>query len=164
MKLRSAFTMIELMFVIVVLGILAMVAIPRMSGAINDANLAKARSDVAALRSAIASERQTRFLQGDATYVTHLDQLAASASSEGDVIFDSNGSSILLTYGMVTGGSTVDGKWRKTGVNQYTFRNEGVDIAFTYYPALSGTHPAGEFTCDRNGTTPDKEFCKRIVD
>lgn len=157
MKIRNAFTMIELIFVIVVLGILAMVAIPRMSGAINDANLAKARSDVAALRSAIASERQTRFLQGQNNYAPRLDNALTGNGQEifnGDETNDTLGP--LLTYPIITGSN--DGQWIKLSDTQYNFRNEGVTITFTYTPAN------GRFTCDRNGTTPDKEFCKRIVD
>jgi general secretion pathway protein G len=57
--------MIELVFVIVVIGILAGVAIPKFAATRDDAIISKARATVGALRSAIATERQKRILRGD---------------------------------------------------------------------------------------------------
>lgn len=71
---RRAFTMIELVFVIVVLGILAAVAIPHFAATRDDAQIAKGRSDVAAIRAAIVSERQGRLMQGQSGYITKLDR------------------------------------------------------------------------------------------
>ena len=52
---KSAFTMIELIFVIVILGILATVAIPKLSGIEEDAYLGKAKSAIGSARSAVIS-------------------------------------------------------------------------------------------------------------
>ena len=45
-KSKEAFTMIELVFVVVIIGILASVAIPRLSATRDDAEIAKARTMV----------------------------------------------------------------------------------------------------------------------
>lgn len=62
---KSGFTMIELVFVIVVIGILSAIAIPKFAVTRDDAIITKARTTVGALRSAISMERQKRVLRGD---------------------------------------------------------------------------------------------------
>ena len=72
-KNKHAFTMIELVFVIVILGILAAVAFPRLSGVTRDANLAQGMATVSAIRSAIVSERQKNLIRGTANFPAYLD-------------------------------------------------------------------------------------------
>ena len=52
---RSGFTMIELVFVIVILGILASVAIPKLAATRDDANIAKASTEISAMISDMGS-------------------------------------------------------------------------------------------------------------
>jgi general secretion pathway protein G len=63
--MKKAFTMVELVFVIVVIGILSAIAIPKFAATRDDAVISKAIAEVAAMRSAIATERQKRILRGD---------------------------------------------------------------------------------------------------
>ncbi len=62
---KKAFTVIELIFVIVAIGILAGIAIPKFAATRDDAVIAKAKSTIAAVRSALATERQKRILRGE---------------------------------------------------------------------------------------------------
>ena len=71
--MKKAFTMIELVFVIVVIGILTAIAIPKFAATRDDAIISKAKAEVAAMRSAIATERQKRILRGDFTNITAAD-------------------------------------------------------------------------------------------
>ena len=64
---QKAFTMIELVFVIVVIGILSAIALPRFGETADNAYLTKAQSTVATVRSALSTERQKRILRGDTT-------------------------------------------------------------------------------------------------
>ena len=142
---RAAFTMIELIFVIVVLGILAAIAIPKFAATRDDAQVTKGRSDVSAIRSAIVSERQGRLLQGSSAYINKLHNNTAT-------LFDNNGtvSSTILQYGIVTKVNT-NGHWQPSADANgtswvYKYRVFGSDNAFTYNPTN------GTFTCT-NGTS-----------
>jgi general secretion pathway protein G len=142
-SMKKAFTMIEVVFVIVILGILAAVAIPKLTATRTDAQITKGISDVSSIRSAIVSERQSRLLTGDSSYITSLDDYTNT-----DKLFDTNGSSMLLMYGITP--EDADGHWIKgDSDNEYKFKLEGDYNIFTYDP------DNGTFICDP-GTYCDK--------
>lgn len=62
---KKAFTMIELVFVIVILGILAGVALPKLSVTRDDATTAKMRADVSSIRSGIALQKSKYMMEGN---------------------------------------------------------------------------------------------------
>lgn len=70
MKSKNAFTMIELIFVIIILGILSAVALPKFQGVREQADIAKGKADLATIRTAIVNERQRRVMTGDANFIT----------------------------------------------------------------------------------------------
>lgn len=103
MKFSRAFTVIELIFVIVVLGILASVALPKFGKTREMADIAKGRGDVATIRSAIANKRQSSVILGSASYPT-----AAELDAGG--LFGG-----VLMYPMSE--STASGNWDNPGAN-----------------------------------------------
>ena len=148
--------MIELVFVIVVLGILAAVAVPKFAATRTDAVITKGRADVAAIRSAIINERQTRLIKGDSSFVNIL------YNSNG--YFDSNGTASsdakLLMYPVAP--QDADGHWHSAtttsttagaNVSTYKYKILGVDTTFTY------TQSDGKFTCSR-----DETYCSQLID
>ncbi|WP_297575311.1 type II secretion system protein [uncultured Campylobacter sp.] len=65
MGLKKGFTMIELIFVIVILGILASVAIPRLAVSRDDAQIVKLRADVQAIQTGIALQKGINLMSGN---------------------------------------------------------------------------------------------------
>ena len=144
--MKKAFTMIELIFVIVILGILAAVALPKFASTKKQADIAAGRADVATIRAAIVNERQTQLIIGVNSYISRL-----STGVAGDNLFTGNGTRTLLLYGIATGA-----EWDNTAttvdvVDTYTFTVDGVVNTFNYYPVETTvgatTYQAGTFNC-----------------
>ena len=135
---RQAFSMLELVFVIVVIGVLSAIAIPKFATTRNDAIITKGKSTLAAVRSALATERQKRILRGEFSEITSL------GASGGNVFtgFDGNTSFPVLEYPPKSG----------TGNGQWSSSTNGRIYTFHYYNSgtcdfnLTGNRLKG--TCD----------------
>ncbi|WP_041958175.1 prepilin-type N-terminal cleavage/methylation domain-containing protein [Sulfurospirillum arsenophilum] len=136
--IRPAFTMVELVFVIVILGILAAVAIPRLGASRDDAVIVKGKSQISAIRSGIALQKSKRMLEGTVPFIpTALDTIVA-ASVDGNRLFNFNdgNTSNILEYPIFSQ-SNQDGSWVKTAANTYAFRVMGIVHSF-FYDANTG--------------------------
>lgn len=87
-RFHKAFTMIEVVFVVVVIGILSAIALPRFSDTADNAYLSKAQSEIMAVRSALATERQKRILRGDTTSIISLSCTSSSCPPTPTYAFD----------------------------------------------------------------------------
>ena len=114
---RKAFTMVELIFVIVIIGILAAVAIPKLGSTADLAYMAKGQSTLATVRSAISTERQKMILRSEFTDVS-----IYNASGRVFTRFtDDNGSRILDND---IASCTDIGCWNTSDGVSYTFYRE----------------------------------------
>lgn len=130
-KTRNAFSMIELIFVIVIIGILASIAVPKFGSMKSTADLSSARSDVAAIRSAIMTERQRSLVQGNASYISKLTPATTST-----ILFTGDGAGrTLLTYGIKKGAAT--GGWTINSNTQYQY-NSGTQVTVFDYNVTTG--------------------------
>ena len=119
---RNAFTMVELIFVIVVIGILSAIAIPKLAATRDDAVITKAIATIGSVRSAIATERQKRILRGDFTAVGDL-ALAGGNNTPIFDFFDGNNSLPVLEYSLRScADGTATGCWVRDSATQYTYR------------------------------------------
>jgi len=159
---QSAFTMIELVFVIVVLGILSAVAIPKFAATRTDAQISKGRADVSSIRSGIITDRQSKLIKGitnyiqagDGTYVVN--SVTYNELDKGTSLFAG-----VLTYGIED--STDSGHWNRTALvdensTKYNYNIAGENIEFIY------TRSGGIFTCSTTtGTTQAQAYCKDMI-
>jgi len=158
LKNRKAFTMIELIFVIVIIGILSAVAIPKFAMNKDDAMVAKAKNTVAAVRNAIATERQKRILRGKFNKIYSL----AKSTGVDKPIFDYFDGDIkyrILEYPLTScKTSTSTGCWIETVSGSAT-----VDAQYTYTMPLSGSVvfklKDNRFDC----VTPTDKNCKLLT-
>jgi len=149
-KSKKAFTMIELIFVIVVLGILAAVALPKLADTKNQADIASGRADIATIRSAIVNERQTQLVKGINTWIPKL-------SDNSTTLFRGDGDRTLLMYGIKAGSST-DGWTSDNTFLVYEYGVNGTKTQFTYEP------DNGTFTCSTTaGNAEQNALCKNLI-
>lgn len=114
---KKAFTMIELIFVIVVIGILAAIAIPKLAATRDDAQITKGLATLASVRSAISTERQKQILRGE---FTGINSLRGTGSGTFTKFNDENGS-LVLEYDIESCTSRI-GCWNTTDGINYTFK------------------------------------------
>lgn len=132
--MKKAFTMIELIFVIVILGILAAVAVPKLFVTREDAIITKGRADISAILSGITLYKNQKMLQGINEY----------PSSLGDCFENVAKVTCGGSYGFI-----------KKSDNTYTFKltnNKGAD--FTYNSS------DGSFSCKAD--TANTSLCNLL--
>lgn len=136
--MKKAFTLIELVFVIVILGVLATVAIPKLIVTRDDAEIAKAKSQIAAVRSGIQLKRNEMILSGTQGYPTNLEDGACCfggiLSTRIEERKDDN------SYG-----------WKQDTDGTYTINTNKEQVKFTY------SDSDGSFKCEGATTDDDKK-------
>ena len=129
--MKKAFTMVELIFVIVVLGILAMVALPRLAGSKKDAEITRAKAEIAAIRSAIQTYRGANLLS-QKPGSGYPDDLKTTTIEE------------------ITNGTKLGKNWTVKDDGSELYLTIGETITFTYDKAK------GSLTCQASDTLCEK--------
>ena len=140
---HDAFTMLELVFVVVLIGILSALAIPKFAHSRADAIITKAKTQVASIRSAMATERQKRMLKGDFKKISSLHNGKTYIFNA----FDGNTSNKVLEYpplqckdGETACWKYVDGKYQfvmpVSGRVNFTIKNSRFFINLELFDAI----------------------------
>ena len=133
--MKKAFTMIELVFVIVALGILAMVALPRLASSKEDAEITRVKAEIAAIRSAIQTHRGANLLaQKGKGYPEKLDEKKIEE---------------------ITNGTKLNKKYWTVNENKLTVKIAGKQAIFNY------DKDKGRLTCE-NSDKGTNALCDHI--
>lgn len=107
----TAFTLVELVMVIVIIGLLAAVVTPQFTSMRGSAETAAEEATVAAVRTGIKMVRMSNLAQGLTEYPVKLDSAKGGDASESNPLFTE----------VVEGGLT-DENWRKIGGRSYYYK------------------------------------------
>ena len=150
----KAFTLLEIVFAIIIISIIAATAVSKLSFNIDDANKIKIKSDIAMIRGAIISEKNQRLLKGNNTgFIDKLD--IALNDVGGEMLFGGYDDKKLLQYPLISTSTTVKelGKWNKLSNAIYqVWLLSNKAVVFEYDKDI------GSFDCDFSD-----ELCKELT-
>jgi general secretion pathway protein G len=156
---RDGFTMLELVFVIVIIGILSAIAVPKLATTRDDALITKAKTTIASIRNAILTKRQKRILSGDFTNFT---SLGGNTGTNQDLFDYFNGNAAdgrILEIPLTSCKSALSrGCWMKTNNTTYVYRVplKNVNVTFTF-------DQKSRFDCDATLAGDAGRYCKMLT-
>ena len=168
--MKKAFTLIELIFVIVIIGLLASYAVPKFMTTKMHASTTSAKSIVSSVRTAIETKHGEWMIDDSLDssngytpqgYPIRLDD--ASLNSAGENLFD--GTSKLQLLKRPIKSCLGENCWVKTDENNDTNQSTyEYKITNSDYIDLNYSGSDGNFSCIGGGGSLDKTKCEELID
>jgi len=137
--MKKSFSLLELIFAIVIIAIIASVAIPKLTNNLSKANIVKLKSDINAIRSGLNEYKNDLILQGEDDTLDTLD--------DGELLFKN-----VINYELIS--QKKPGFWEK--IDQTTYKawiDDDNFVLFSYNKTNS------TFDCD----IKQNEYCKELT-
>jgi len=137
---KKGFTLIEVIFVIAIIGIIITVAIPKLNENLNKTNIIKIKNDITMIRDGITKYKNKMILQNNSFDLDALDD-------NSEKLFNK-----ILVYPIISSSLKKASSWSKVSNTNYKIYIDSTNSIEFIYDKVTYT-----FDCDQ-----DKEFCKEL--
>ncbi|MEA2016924.1 MAG: prepilin-type N-terminal cleavage/methylation domain-containing protein [Campylobacterota bacterium] len=138
--MKKAFSLLEVIFVIAIIGIIVTVAIPKLDENLAKANIIKIKNDITMVREGIIQYRDKMILQNNSSSIDTLDD-------DNELLFNK-----ILTYPIIASKEKKINSWSKISDTTYKVFLDSQNSVEFIYDKINYT-----FDCDQ-----DDEFCKEL--
>ena len=151
---KKAFSVLEIVFAILIIAIVSSIAIPKLFNNKLQTNIVKAKSEIALIRKAIKEDFNTQVMkQISNEYIQKLD--TASIDEKAQDLFTGIDDRALLVYPLISTSSMENEstKWIKVSDSKYEIiLDSEIKVEFIY------DSNDGSFECDK-----DEEYCMELI-
>lgn len=139
--MKKSFSIIEVIFVLAIVGVIITIAIPKINNSLNNSHISNIKNDIMMIREALIQYKNKNILKNNATFLDSLDENDNQLFSK------------ILTYSIATSNSNKIGTWSKITNSTYkVFLDNDNYVEFDY------NKENYSFNCDEN-----EPICQELI-